>query len=284
VEADVSADNAKSLVATYHLFGFLWTVGFIKAVGWLTIAGAIGNWFFSKMGDDGKSDLPEEEQKGLDKTFPIAKSLKRTLRYHLGTAAFGSLIIAIIQFIRVILEYIDAQTKEIQEGNLMIRLAMKCVKCCMWCFEKSIKFVSGFAFVYTAAFGQNFCSACKSTFYLFLKNTATVVLLGTVEIVLSMIACIAIPMLCAIICYCWIELNGGSNAAFPCGLAMLCAYFVCKSMAASFECGMQTLGVCALKDKEEYGGKFMSAGLASALGVDQSGSTTELTSLKADEE
>merc|ERR1711935_116985 len=205
----------------------------------MTISGVAANWFFSKNGDDGVSDLPEAEQEGLDKSFPIAKAMKRTVRYHLGTAAFGSLIIAIVQMIRLALEYIDQQTKELQDGNFMMKLCMKCVKVCMWCFEKSVKFVSGFAFTYTAAFGQNFCSACKSTFWLFVKNPATIALLGSVQLMLSLIACIAIPMGCALICFIWIDSSGGSNAAFPCGLVLLCAYLVCKSMSASFECTMQ---------------------------------------------
>lgn len=32
-------------------------------------------------------------------------------RYHLGTLAFGALIIAIVQLIRVFLEYLDAKLK-----------------------------------------------------------------------------------------------------------------------------------------------------------------------------
>jgi choline transporter-like protein 2/4/5 len=33
------------------------------------------------------------------------------VRYHLGTIAFGSLLIAIVQLIRVFLEYLDAKLK-----------------------------------------------------------------------------------------------------------------------------------------------------------------------------
>ena len=35
-------------------------------------------------------------------------------RYHVGTIAFGSLIIAIIQMIRIILEYLDRKLKDKQ--------------------------------------------------------------------------------------------------------------------------------------------------------------------------
>ena len=35
-------------------------------------------------------------------------------RYHLGTVAFGSLLIALVQLIRVILEYVDHKLRESQ--------------------------------------------------------------------------------------------------------------------------------------------------------------------------
>ena len=47
--------------------------------------------------------------------FKVEYSVKLKLyffhRYHLGSLAFGSLIIAIIQMIRVILEYVDHKLK-----------------------------------------------------------------------------------------------------------------------------------------------------------------------------
>jgi solute carrier family 44 (choline transporter-like protein), member 2/4/5 len=38
----------------------------------------------------------------------------RTARFHLGTVAFGSLLIAIVQFFRLILAYLDRRSKELQ--------------------------------------------------------------------------------------------------------------------------------------------------------------------------
>lgn len=64
------------------------------------------------------------------------------LRYHLGSIAFGSLLIAIVQFIRAILEYINHKTKELQQNNMLVKFLMCCVRCCLWCFEKCVKFIT----------------------------------------------------------------------------------------------------------------------------------------------
>jgi len=92
-------------------------------------------------------------------------------RFHLGSIAFGSLIIAIVQFIRLVLAYLDRKTKAMQVGWQWLRagrgfsataaatvltgvfvpwqdkskiwkVIFKCVACCLWCFEKCLKFIS----------------------------------------------------------------------------------------------------------------------------------------------
>ena len=33
-------------------------------------------------------------------------------------------------------------TKEQQKGNLVMKLALECAQCCMWCLQKTVEFVS----------------------------------------------------------------------------------------------------------------------------------------------
>lgn len=46
----------------------------------------------------------------------------RTFRYHLGTLAFGSLIIAIIRMIRLIIEYIEQKLREKNQDNKVVKV------------------------------------------------------------------------------------------------------------------------------------------------------------------
>ena len=52
----------------------------------------------------------------------------RCVRYHLGSIALGSFIIAVIQFIRAVLEYVDRQMKAADPGNVVMNYLMACVK------------------------------------------------------------------------------------------------------------------------------------------------------------
>ena len=38
----------------------------------------------------------------------------------------------------------------------MLKMAIKCLQCCLWCFEKTVRFVTGYGFVYVAMEGGRF--------------------------------------------------------------------------------------------------------------------------------
>ncbi|KAH9507580.1 hypothetical protein Btru_051513 [Bulinus truncatus] len=86
----------------FMVFMLLWVLNFIVALGHMTLAGAFGSYYWSW---EKPKDIP---------AFPLARSLFRSIRYHLGSLAFGSLIIAIIQLIRIFLEYLDYKLKDSQ--------------------------------------------------------------------------------------------------------------------------------------------------------------------------
>jgi choline transporter-like protein 2/4/5 len=88
--------------------------------------------------------------------FPVLKSMRTTMIFNLGSVAFGALIIAIIQFIRLVLEYVDKKTRQLQQQSKIAEWAMCYVRCCMWCLEKIVAFINRNAFILVA--GE--CSGC----------------------------------------------------------------------------------------------------------------------------
>ena len=142
----------------YHLFGVLWANALINAIGLCTLAGATCRYYWSR----------NKNKEEMGKT-PIASSFKNCFRYHFGSLVFGALIIAIVQFIRVCLEYIDRQTKSLQDKSGPIKVAMKVVKCCMWCLEKIVKFISRNAYIMIAMKGKSFCASTVEAFKLIWK-------------------------------------------------------------------------------------------------------------------
>lgn len=106
-------------------------------MGQVTLSVAFSSWYFSK----DKKSLP---------CSGIFSYLCTSLRYHAGTAAFGSLLVAIVQFIRAVLTYVQRRIETLSNSpadSIMpyrqtARVLSGCCFCCLWCLEKAIKFVN----------------------------------------------------------------------------------------------------------------------------------------------
>uniref|UniRef100_A0A671SVQ2 Choline transporter-like protein n=1 Tax=Sinocyclocheilus anshuiensis TaxID=1608454 RepID=A0A671SVQ2_9TELE len=150
----------------YNVFLFFWCANFVTALGQVTLAGAFASYYWAFKKPD---DIP---------AYPVFNSLGRALRYHTGSLAFGSLILAIVQVIRVILEYLDQKLKGAQ--NKCAKFLLSCLKCCFWCLEKCIKFLNRNAYIMVAIYGKNFCTSAKDAFFLLMRNIVRVAVLDKV--------------------------------------------------------------------------------------------------------
>uniref|UniRef100_A0A1W7RIF5 Choline transporter-like protein n=1 Tax=Agkistrodon contortrix contortrix TaxID=8713 RepID=A0A1W7RIF5_AGKCO len=150
----------------YNVVGFLWCINFVIALGQCVLAGAFASyyWAFKK-----PQDIP---------ACALPSAFLRTLRYHIGSLAFGSLILTIVQLIRMILEYLDHKLKAAE--NPVANFLMCCLKCCFWCLEKFIKFLNRNAYIMIAIYGKNFCVSAKNAFNLLMRNVVRVVVLDKV--------------------------------------------------------------------------------------------------------
>ena len=92
------------------------------------------------------------------------------LRYHTGTLAFGSLIIAIIKMIRLMLQYVQDKLEEKGADNPVVKVILCLCKCCFWCLEKFMKFINRNAYIMCAIKSTNFCVSAKDAFSLLMRN------------------------------------------------------------------------------------------------------------------
>ncbi|KAF0302147.1 Choline transporter-like protein 2 [Amphibalanus amphitrite] len=151
----------------YNIFAMFWSLFFLSAMGEMVLAGAFSSWYWTF---DKSKNLPPA---------PLSSSMGRTFRYHLGTLAFGSLIIAIIRVIRVTLEYIYKKCKS-KPGSQVARAILCCCRCCMWCLEKFMRFINRNAYIMTATYGTNFCKSARDAFMLIMRNVLRVIAVDAV--------------------------------------------------------------------------------------------------------
>ena len=155
---------------------------FFGAFGEMVLAGVFSQYYWTL---NKKKDLPR---------CAIGTSLWNATVFHLGTVAFGSLVIAIIRMIRTVLEYVEKKLKKFnndltkykQSGcylsaKIYISRCLLCAcKCCLWCLEKFMRFINRNAYIMCAIKNTNFCKSAYSAFNLIMRNLVRVVVLDSV--------------------------------------------------------------------------------------------------------
>ena len=151
--------------------------------------------------------------------------------------AFGSLILALISVVRIVLEYIDDQTKDVQaarrsqqpprpptvpsarlraphrlspaaqDANILLKYALKCCKCFLMCFEKSIKFLTSYAYTFVILENRGFCSACYMSYTLLGEYATQIAINKMVCFVLYWIQSIVTPIVCFLCAYKQMTMN-----------------------------------------------------------------------------
>lgn len=141
----------------YQLFGYLWLNAFVIGCTQFVISAAAAIWYFTSNSDTNGSGS-------------ILTGYWWVARYHLGTIAFGSLLIAIVQFIRIIFEYYAQKLEEANPENPVVKALLCATRCCLDCLERFIKFISVNAYIQCSITGKDFCSSAWNAFILLLTN------------------------------------------------------------------------------------------------------------------
>merc|ERR1719498_2354055 len=243
----------------FMLFAFFWTSQFIVAMGQIIVAMAISKWYFTK----------DKDSIGNSTVFWAIKS---GMRYHMGTAAFGSLLIAIIKMIQAVVTYIEQQTKKITDKNEFTKklaaLIFCCIRCCLWCIEKFMKFLNKNAYVQTAIYGTSFMTSAKKAFFLILRNAARISAVSLISEFVLTIGKLFIAGFSGFVCY-YIIVE--SPSAIPVSspysavlFVMILAWFTSQLFCEIFGMCMPTLLQCFIAD-EEMGTGFADAELKEFL-------------------
>lgn len=140
-------------------FGLFWNIAFLLTLSNFIINGAVCFWYHNH------SDKMNH---------PITTTLWWALRYHLGTIAFGSFILAVVWVLRALAEYLDRKRKKHKkyggEDNLTAKFILCCIKCVLVICEKLIEFINRHSYTETILRSTNFCTSAKHAMTLVHNN------------------------------------------------------------------------------------------------------------------
>jgi hypothetical protein len=193
--------------------------------------------------------------------FPVWRSFYRTMRYHLGSLAYGSLIIAIVQLIRAGLMYMQHQLKKSQ--NRVAMYILSCLQCCFACVEKVLKFLNKNAYIEIAVYGYDFCEASRTAFMLLLRNAVRILVVDRVADFMFFLGKVMVTLLTAVIGaamlqrpqYVGNDEDTGRFWGVSLILIVMLSYVIASAFMAVFDMAINTMFLCFCEDSERNDGK-----------------------------
>ncbi|XP_077291052.1 choline transporter-like protein 1 [Arctopsyche grandis] len=243
-------DVTMKITRWYNLFALFWFTQFIIGCQHMVIAGAVATWFFTR------------NKKNL--STPIITSFKNLVSFHLGTVALGSLLIAFVQMLRAILQYIQSHLRG-SENRIIIGI-VKCCQCCLCCFEKFLKYMSRNAYIETAIYGYGFCKSGQQAFKVLASNALRVFAINSVGDFILFLGKAFVVIATVLI---GIELiqkkQGVQHVWVPLAIVGIIAYLTSHCFMTVYEMAIDTIFICFCEDCERNDGitkpYYMSRGL-----------------------
>jgi len=143
-------DTEKGFIV-YYVFMMIWVNEFWNALSNFAIAYVTQRWYFTPYT---KNSCAGRSKWGLP-TFAILRGFTVGLCFHLGTLAFGSILIAFVRVIRMGFAYLEKLSSD--TGNCIGVCISKVLFCCLYCFESCLEFVNKNAYMDVALHSSSFC-------------------------------------------------------------------------------------------------------------------------------
>lgn len=243
-------DITMKVTRWYNLLAMFWMTQFCIACQHMVIAGAVAEWFFTRSKENLES--------------PLRKSFNRLIRYHLGSIALGSLLVALVQFVRAILSAIQNQVKEAQ--NDVGRAIFRACQCCLYCFEKFLTYLTRNAYIEIAIYGKNFCWSGEQAVKVLTTNSMRVFAINSVGDFVLFLSKVFVVSLTLLIGSAVIEkIEGVQHMWVLLSVVGLFTYFVSHCFITVYEMVIDSIFICFCEDCEINDGiskpYYMSTGL-----------------------
>lgn len=122
----------------FNLFGMFWVTSFMEAYNLFVLVSSACIWYFEVSSKDGARKV-------------INRSFFRGVRYHMGSLAFGSFIVALIKMAIAVCEYIKIQLEMSGGANATLseiyKALITCCECCLAACLKCVEFINKHAYI-----------------------------------------------------------------------------------------------------------------------------------------
>lgn len=221
----------------FETFSFIWTSQVIGNVSLATLAGGpYGSWYY--FGPRELGEMPKH---------PTISAFGRASTLSLGSIAFGSLIVTILEMIRLLLN--AAQNNANADGHPVEAALACCAACFVGILENLVEYFNRYAYIEIALYGKAYIPAAKDTWRMFKDRGIDALVNDSLVGMTMMWGAYVIGLLSSLFAYLYLRVTAPSYNASGQYTApvLLFAFFiglVCSTtISSAIEAGVSTIFV-----------------------------------------
>lgn len=241
-----------SLAILFHLFGCYWATQFLMACSSTVIAGSVASYYWARGGTPKRVTF-----------LPVYTSMKKLVRYSLGSVALGSLIVPFAKFLRSPVESIRRRLKgaNIATETKVGKFASGSSRCCLGCIGWIMKSANRNAYIMIAITGKGFFRASTAATSLIMNNILRIGRVNVIGDIILFLGKMCISLFSAVFAFLMLDThkyesahNRISSPLFPVLVCCALGYVVANLFFGVVEMSVDTIILSFCQDSEEHQG------------------------------
>ncbi|KAH9946970.1 DUF580-domain-containing protein [Amylocystis lapponica] len=235
-ESSCSSGKVAGLIF-YETFSYLWTSQVVGNVALATLAGGpFGSWYYFG---------PQEQ--GLLPAHPTLSAFVRASTLSLGSIAFGSLIVTLLELLRMVLNAVRNNAN--QDGHPVEVCLALCAECFIGCIESAIQYFNRYAYIEIALYGKPYIPAAKDTWHLLVDRGIDALVNDSLVGMTLTWGAYAVGLMCSLFAYLYLRFThpsyntSGQYTAPVLLFAFLIGLQCSLTLSSAIEAGVSTIFV-----------------------------------------
>ncbi|RZB77112.1 Choline transporter protein 1 isoform C [Glycine soja] len=235
----------------FHFFSCYWATQFLIACSSTVIAGSVASYYWAH--GEASPEIP---------FLSVFSSMKRLMRYSLGSVALGSLTVSFVESIRFLLESIRRKLKGSSHvpDSWIGKAAHQSSQCFRRSIEWTIKSVNRNAYIMIAITGKSFFRASAIATELIMNNILRIGRVNVIGDVILFLGKLCVSLSSAAFAFLMLDAhkyrsahNKISSPLLPVVVCWALGYIVATLFFAVVEMSIDTIILSFCQDSEEHG-------------------------------
>ncbi|KAG0447820.1 hypothetical protein HPP92_028137 [Vanilla planifolia] len=241
-----------SAAILFHMFGCFWATQFIIACSTTVAAGSVASYYWTR------GEISQNIH-----FLSVFASMRRLIRYSLGSVALGSLVLFIVESTRFVLDSLRRKLKHVNtipEGRIE-KMTYYSSKCMLGCVDWTMRSINRSGYVMIAITGKGFCKSSSIATNLIMSNILRIGKVNVIGDFILFLGKLCVGLFCSLFAFLMLDThkynsahNRISSPMFPVLVCWGLGYIVATLFFSVVEISIDTVILSFCQDADEHQG------------------------------